>query len=70
MAGVDVPGGRTHKVVELKGGTGAQDALHKRLLRLERLVCAIEEELADEQTSDEQKLQNIGERVASVTDGR
>ena len=40
-------------------------ALQLRLMQLERLVTAIEDEL-----SDDQKLQNIGERVANVTDGR
>ena len=40
------------------------------LMSLERLVLAIEDALSDDQIDDEQKLQNIGERVASVTDGR
>ncbi len=39
---------------------------HRRLLDLERLVAAIEDELSDDELSDEQKLQNIGERVAQV----
>ena len=41
-----------------------------RLMQLERLVIAIEDELSDEQLDDEQKLQNIGERLANATDGR
>ena len=41
-------------------------AAHRRLLDLERLVAAIEDELSDDELSDEQKLQNIGERVAQV----
>ncbi len=45
-------------------------ALQQRLIVLERLVLAIEDELSDEQLDDEQKLQNIGERVANVSDGR
>ena len=71
MARVDAAG-RAEKLIEPKsaGAAGAPDALLKRLQRLERLIIAIEDELADGQLSDEQKLQNIGERVASVTDGR
>jgi len=45
-------------------------ALQLRLMQLERLVSAIEDELSDEQIDDEQKLQNIGERVANAMDGR
>ncbi len=45
-------------------------ALQQRLMVLERLVIAIEDELSDEQLHDEQKLQNIGERLANATDGR
>jgi hypothetical protein len=48
----------------------ASPALQLRLMQLERLVIAIEDELSDEQLDDDQKLQNIGERVANVTDGR
>ncbi len=39
-------------------------------MMLERLVLAIEDELSDDQLDDDQKLQNIGERVANVNDGR
>jgi uncharacterized protein YicC (UPF0701 family) len=70
MARVDA--GRVRKFIELKSraGTSAQEALQQRLTRLERLASDIEDELADHELSDEQKLQNIGERVASVMDGR
>ena len=40
------------------------------LAHLQRLIRAIEDELTDEEIDDEQKLQNIGERVAGVMDGR
>ncbi len=71
MARVDAAG-RLRKFIEPKSraGTSAQEALQQRLLRLERLLSAIEDELADGELSDEQKLQNIGERVASLMDGR
>ncbi len=64
--------GRARKFIELKSraAAGAQDALQQRLMRLERLARDIEDELADEDLSDEQKLQSIGERLASVMDGR
>ena len=39
-------------------------------MMLERLVLAIEDELSDDELDDDQKLQNIGERVANVNDGR
>ena len=42
----------------------------ERLAVLERLVRAIEDELVDDELDDEQRLQNIGERLASVMDGR
>ncbi|MHC4947199.1 MAG: hypothetical protein ACYTG1_02900 [Planctomycetota bacterium] len=45
------------------------EELDRRLDALERLVHAIEDELSDDSIDDEQKLQNIGERVASFTDG-
>ncbi|MHC5114022.1 MAG: hypothetical protein ACYTGP_06290 [Planctomycetota bacterium] len=41
-----------------------------RLATLERLVRRIEDDLSDQELTDEQKLQNIGERVAGVMDGR
>ncbi len=44
--------------------------LQLRLMQLERLVIAIEDELSDEQIDDEQRLQNIGERLANAMDGR
>ncbi|MHC4429780.1 MAG: hypothetical protein ACYS0D_14435 [Planctomycetota bacterium] len=44
--------------------------LLQRLRVMERLIRVIENELADEELDDEQKLQNIGERVADVMDGR
>lgn len=55
--------------VEIDVGGVVSDRFKKRLLALERLVAALEDELSDEALSDEQKLQNIGERVAGVTDG-
>ena len=55
---------REHAVVEPKP-TSAPD---KRLAQLERLVGAIEDELSDDELGDEQKLQNIGERVAQAMD--
>ncbi len=39
---------------------------HRRLLDLERLIAAIEDELSDDELDDDQKLQNIGERLASL----
>jgi uncharacterized protein YicC (UPF0701 family) len=70
MSRVDAAG-RVRKFIELKSeaGTTAQEAMQQRLVRLERLASDIEDELADLVLSDEQKLQNIGERVAGVTDG-
>ena len=55
--------------VEIAAGDAKADRFRKRLLALERLVVALEEELCDESLSDEQKLQNIGERLAGATDG-
>jgi hypothetical protein len=46
------------------------DAKEQRLLVLERLVLALEDELSDEELTDEQKLQNIGERLAQYADDR
>ena len=42
------------------------EAVLRRLDRLERLVHAVEEELGDDEIDDEQRLQNIGERLAGV----
>ncbi len=56
--------------VELMPERALAPALQQRLMRLERLVLAIEDELSDDQLDDDQKLQNIGERLANVTDGR
>lgn len=61
-------GGR-HGLAEMAGGNPVLDAMKNRMLVLERLVRAIEDELADNELDDEQKLQNIGERVAEVMDG-
>ena len=36
--------------------------------RLEKLVAAIEDELADEMLTDEERLQHIGERLAQHRD--
>ena len=44
------------------------EVLLKRLHVMERLIRAIENELSDEEIDDEQRLQNIGERVAGVMD--
>jgi hypothetical protein len=44
--------------------------LLKRLRVMEQLIRAVENELADDELDDEQKLQNIGERVAGFVDGR
>ena len=57
-------------LVELMPERALAPALQQRLMMLERLVLAIEDELSDDQLDDDQKLQNIGERVANVTDGR
>ena len=57
-------------LVEPAPDRAASPALQRRLIQLERLVIAIEDELSDEQIDDEQKLQNIGERVANAMDGR
>ncbi|MHC4992227.1 MAG: hypothetical protein ACYTGC_14740 [Planctomycetota bacterium] len=42
----------------------------RRIDALERLIRRIEDELSDEEIDDEQKLQNIGERVAKFIDGQ
>lgn len=55
-------------IVEGMPDRAVPPALQRRLMQLERLVLAIEDELSDDELSDEQKLQNIGERVAAVTD--
>ena len=60
--------GRGRGLAELAGHNPVLVSVKKRLLVLERLVRAIEDELSDDETTDEQKLQNIGERVASVMD--
>ncbi len=57
-------------VVEPKPGATSVRGREKRLAVLEKLIRAIEDELADDGLDDEQKLQNIGERVAQVMDGR
>ncbi len=44
--------------------------LLKRLRVMEQLIRTVEDELADEALDGEQKLQNIGERVAAFLDGR
>ena len=46
------------------------EMLLKRLHVMEQLVRTIESELADDELDDDQKLQNVGERVAGVMDGR
>ena len=61
---------KPHSFVEGMPERALAPALQQRLMSLERLVLAIEDALSDDQIDDEQKLQNIGERVASVTDGR
>ncbi|MCP3905872.1 MAG: hypothetical protein GY715_19790 [Planctomycetes bacterium] len=48
----------------------APPAPDTQLATLKRLVRRIEDELSDPELTDEQKLQNIGERVAGVMDGR
>ncbi len=60
----------SQRVEVTAGGDAKADRFKKRLLALERLVAALEDELSDESLSDERKLQNIGERVAGVTDGK
>ncbi len=57
-----------HERVVLEPKLTSTPALHKRLAQLERLVGAIEDELSDDELGDEQKLQNIGERVAQAMD--
>lgn len=44
--------------------------LRHRVGRLESLIHAIEDELSDLSIDDEQRLQNIAERVASYMDDR
>ena len=46
------------------------EMLLKRLHVMEQLVRTLESELADDELDDDQKLQNVGERVAGVMDGR
>ncbi len=58
------------RLIEPKTEPAHVAPLRTRLRILEKLVGAIEDELSDEALSDEQKLQNIGERVAAVLDGR
>jgi hypothetical protein len=58
------------RLIEAKTEPAHVAPFRARLGILEKLVCAIEDELCDEALSDEQKLQNIGERVAAVMDGR
>ncbi len=67
MTQVRTPG---ESVIEPKPSATAVQGLQQRLDVLERLVRALEDELGDEGLDDEQKLQNIGERVAQVMDGR
>ena len=62
--------GQTHRIVEPKTETLREEALQTRLRALEQLIRAIEDELSDSELDDEQKLQNIGERVAQFMDGR
>ncbi len=52
------------RLMPLDRETGLLDGLD-----LERLVRAIEDELTDDELTDEQRLQNIGERLAAVLDG-
>ena len=58
------------RIVEPKTDIPWAQALQTRVDGLEHLVRAIEDELSDDEIDDEQKLQNIGERVAQVMDGR
>ncbi len=58
------------RLIEPKTEPAHVAPLRTRLRILEKLVGAIEDELSDGALSDEQKLQNIGERVAAVMDGR
>ena len=58
--GIEVAPGRDPAVARLE----------RRLLALERLIVAIEDELCDQSISDQHKLENIGERVAWIMDGR
>jgi hypothetical protein len=58
--GIEVSPGREPAVARLE----------RRVLALERLIVAIEAELCDDAISDQHKLENIGERVASAMDGR
>ena len=58
------------RLIEPKLERPLPTAQHKRLGALEKLVAAIEDELSDDELTDEQKLQNIGERVAQLMDGR
>ncbi len=68
MTQVGTPG-KSQRLVEPAPGQPLEEPLLKRLLALEKLVRAIEDELSDGELDDEQKLQNIGERVAQLMDG-
>lgn len=59
---------QSDRIVEPLPERALSPALQQRLMVLERLVLAIELELADDEIDDEQRLQNIGERVAGVMD--
>ncbi len=61
---------RNARLSEAKTEPARGAPLRTRLRILEKLVGTIEDELSDGALSDDQKLQNIGERVAAVMDGR
>ena len=69
MPHLETPG-RPAQILEPKGPWPAPPHPTKRLRALEKLVRAIEDELSNDELDDEQKLQNIGERIAGVMDGR
>ncbi len=69
MAHLETPS-RPSQILEPKGPWPSPPHPTNRLRALEKLVRAIEDELSNDQLDDEQKLQNIGERVAGVMDGR
>ena len=60
---------KRNRIIEPAAGGPLVDALRQRVAQLEKLIRAIEDELSDDELDDEQKLQNIGERVAQATDG-
>ncbi len=61
---------KPQRIVEMTPPQPKVADLQRRLAGHEKLIRAIEDELGDDELSDDQKLQNIGERVGQFMDGR